>query len=105
MSLGLVVLEKKLFTRTRTPTPQSDDIKTITQINLKFGGEVFYGVQADSSKFGVICLKIKVRKEFYLFLIGNIHSETVSLHHIRKKSIFYFLMMSLLSDVTMQLSL
>ena len=28
MSLGLVVLEEKLFTRTRTPTPQSDDIKT-----------------------------------------------------------------------------
>ena len=28
MSLGLVVLEKKLFTRTRTPTPQSDDIKS-----------------------------------------------------------------------------
>ena len=27
MSLGLVVLEKKLFTRTPTPTPQSDDIK------------------------------------------------------------------------------
>ena len=31
MSLGLVVLEEKLFTRTRTrartPTPQSDDIK------------------------------------------------------------------------------
>ena len=27
MSLGLVVLEKKLFTRTRTPMPQSDDIK------------------------------------------------------------------------------
>ena len=26
MSLGLVVLEKKLFTR--TPTPQSDDIKS-----------------------------------------------------------------------------
>ena len=26
MSLGLVVLEKKLFTRTRTYTPQSDDI-------------------------------------------------------------------------------
>ena len=26
MSLGLVVLEKKLFTRTRTPTPQSDDV-------------------------------------------------------------------------------
>ena len=27
MSLGLVVLEEKLFTCTRTPTPQSDDIK------------------------------------------------------------------------------
>ena len=27
MSLGLVVLEEKLFTMTRTPTPQSDDIK------------------------------------------------------------------------------
>ena len=26
MSLGLVVLEEKLFTRTRTPTPKSDDI-------------------------------------------------------------------------------
>ena len=35
----------------------------------------------------------------------GIHSETASLHHIRKKSIFCFLMMSLLSDVTMQLSL
>ena len=27
MSLGLVVLEEKLFTRMRTATPQSDDIK------------------------------------------------------------------------------
>ena len=27
MSLGLVVLEEKMFTRTRTLTPQSDDIK------------------------------------------------------------------------------
>ena len=26
MSLGLVVLEEKMFTRTHTPTPQSDDI-------------------------------------------------------------------------------
>ena len=39
MSLGLVVLEKKLFTRTRTPTPQSDDIK-------KYIG-AFYGSRAD----------------------------------------------------------
>ena len=45
--------------------------KTITSINLKFGGKVVYGVQMDSSKFGVICLKIKARREFYLFLIGN----------------------------------
>ena len=46
--------------------------KTIPSINLKFGGQVFHGVQTDSSKFGVICLKIKVRREFFLFLIGNI---------------------------------
>ena len=30
--------------------------KTITPIELKFGGQVFHGVQMDSSKFGVICL-------------------------------------------------
>ena len=36
MSLGLVVLEKKLFTRTRTPTPQSDDIMSADiKISLK----------------------------------------------------------------------
>ena len=46
--------------------------KTIPSINLKFGGQVFHGVQTDSSKFGIICLKIKVRREFFLFLIGNI---------------------------------
>ena len=45
--------------------------KTITSINLKFGGKVFYGEQTDSSKFGVICLKIKARRVFFLFLIGN----------------------------------
>ena len=45
--------------------------KTITPINLKFGGKVFHGVQMDSSKFGLICLKIKARREFFLFLIGN----------------------------------
>ena len=44
--------------------------KTITPIELKFGGQVFHGVQMDSSKFGVICLKIKARREFFLFLIG-----------------------------------
>ena len=28
--------------------------KTITPTELKFGGQVFHGVQMDSSKFGVI---------------------------------------------------
>ena len=41
--------------------------KTITSINLKFGKQIFHGVQMDSSKFGVICLKIKVRREFFYF--------------------------------------
>ena len=36
--------------------------KSITSIELKFGGQVFHGVQTDSSKFGVICSKIKVRR-------------------------------------------
>ena len=45
--------------------------KTITPIEVKFGGHVFHGVQTDSLKFGVNCLKIKVRREFFLFLIGN----------------------------------
>ena len=45
--------------------------KTVTPIELKFGEQIFHGVQTDSSKFGVICVKIKVRREFFLFLIGN----------------------------------
>ena len=44
--------------------------KTITPIKLKFGGQVFHGVQTDSSKFGVVCVKIKARREFFLVLIG-----------------------------------
>ena len=44
--------------------------KTITPIELKFGGHVFYGVQTNSTKFGVICVKIKARREFFVFLIG-----------------------------------
>ena len=44
--------------------------KTITSIELKFGGQVFHGVQTDSSKFGVICLKI--RRQVFKFLIGHI---------------------------------
>ena len=49
---------------------RSYNSKTITPIELKFGGQVFYGVQTDSSKFGVICVKIKAMREFFLFLIG-----------------------------------
>ena len=45
--------------------------KTVTPIKLKFGGQVFHGIQTDSSKFGLICFKIKARREFFLFLIGN----------------------------------
>ena len=41
--------------------------KTITSINLKFGGKVFHGVQTDSSKFVVICLKIKPGESFSYF--------------------------------------
>ena len=45
--------------------------KTITLMELKFGGQIVHGVQTNSSKFGVICVKIKARREFFLFLIGN----------------------------------
>ena len=45
--------------------------KTITLIELKFGGQIVHGVQMNSSKFSVICVKIKDRREFFLFLIGN----------------------------------
>ena len=44
--------------------------KNIPPIELKFGGQIFYGVQMDSSKFGIICVKIKARREFFLFLTG-----------------------------------
>ena len=40
---------------------RSYNSKIIPPIELKFGGQVFYGVQTDSSKFGVICVKIKAR--------------------------------------------
>ena len=41
--------------------------KTMTSISLKFGGQVFHGVQTDSSKFGVICLKINQERVFLIF--------------------------------------
>ena len=46
--------------------------QTITSIELKFGGQLFHGVLTNSSKFGVICLKIKIWREVFLFLIGQI---------------------------------
>ena len=46
--------------------------KTITSIELKFGGQIFHGVQMNYSNFGVICLKIKVRRHVFKFLIGHI---------------------------------
>ena len=46
MSLGLVVLEKKLFTRTRTPTPQSDDIKILLlSVRIDCHVEDLYGTK------------------------------------------------------------
>ena len=53
--------------------------KTIISIELKFRGEVLPGVQANSSKFGVICLKSKVRREFFLFSIGHIQRDLILL--------------------------
>ena len=41
--------------------------KTIPSIKLKFGGQIFHGVQTESSKCGVICLKIKVRRHVFKF--------------------------------------
>ena len=46
--------------------------KTIISIELKFGGQVFHRVQTDFSKFGVICLTIKVRRQVFKFLIEHI---------------------------------
>ena len=46
--------------------------KTIISIKLKFDIQVFHGVQTDSSKFGVICFKVKVRREFLLLLFVHI---------------------------------
>ena len=43
--------------------------ETITPIELMVW-QVFHGVQMDSTKFGVICMKIKARRKFLLFLIG-----------------------------------
>ena len=59
--------------------------KTIASIELKSGGQIFHGVQTDSSKFGAICLKIKASR---IFLIFNwaFTVKSASLHHIRKKS-------------------
>ena len=46
--------------------------ETVTSIELKFGGQIFYGVHTDFSKFGVIWSEIKARREFFLFSNGQI---------------------------------
>ena len=56
--------------------------KTITPIELKFGGQVFYGVQTDSFKFGVICVKTKARRVFLIFNWAfTVKSASLSVHH------------------------
>ena len=51
----------------------------IISIELKFGGQILPVVQTDSSKFGIICLKSKVRREFFLFSIGHIQRNLILL--------------------------
>ena len=65
MSLGLVVLEKKLFTRTRTPTPQSDDIKMDKKNNTKFTIAGFYQLCVVS----LICLHLVKKTAQQIFKI------------------------------------
>ena len=81
----------------------------MASISLKFGGQVFHGVQTDSSKFGVICLKIKVRRELFLFLIGENTVKLLLFITYVKKSIFcfadIFCYVIILNDVTMQFPL
>ena len=76
--------------------------KTTSSIKLKFGRQIHPGVQTYFPKFGIICLKSKVRREFFSFSIGHIEKSD-STHHIHK-SIFCFLIMSLCSGVTIQMS-
>ena len=44
--------------------------KTITSIKLKFGGQILPGVQTNSSKLGVICLKSNSGESFSHFQLG-----------------------------------
>ena len=44
-------------------------LKNCSTNQAKFGGLIFHGVQIDSSKFGVICLKIKPRRHFFVIII------------------------------------
>ena len=49
--------------------------KTIRPIELKFVGLILYGVQTNFSKFGVIELKVNVRREFYFYFQLDIYSK------------------------------
>ena len=81
----------------------------MTSISLKFGGQVFHRVQTDPSKFGVICLKIKVRREFFLiFYWENTVKLLLFITYIQNQYfalLIYFADVTILNDVTMKFSL
>ena len=51
----------------------------------QLGGQIFYGVQTDSFKFGEMYVKIKVRRELFFISIGfmrrNLLHSLCHLHH------------------------
>ena len=73
-------------------------------ISLKFGGQVFHGVQTDSSKFGVICLKISQERVFLIFNWEYTVKLLLFIPYIKNQ---YILLSDviILNDVTMQFSL
>ena len=73
-------------------------------MKLKFGGHVLHGVQTDSSNFGEILFKNSSQERVFLIFNWLYTEKSASVPPIRK-SIIGFLMMSLLNDVTIQLSL
>ena len=74
----------------------------ITLSNLV--GRYFMGYRRIPPNLVKFECKLKSRDSFSYFQFG-IYRETDSLHHKHTKSIFCFPMISLLNDVTMQLSL
>ena len=81
MSLGLVVLEKKLFsrTRTRTPTPQSDDIKMSKKVTWAsvYGPHTHVKCLLKALIFGT-CEKDIIMHSQMGFQLNQSHSLTVT---------------------------